>query len=168
MSAHSFCGLAVASVADSSLHVISSICLWHTGKKKPIFTVQLAHGLETRGPAGSPSQPRWITAIGALRGTDVFASGSWDGSIRLWSIAATLKSFSPLFEIPARGFVNSLQITSLPVGDVADLFDASRGTQRGKQAHVLVAGMAQEQRLGRWHRVHEAKNGTLLANLTFA
>lgn len=145
----------------------SSICLWHTGKKKPIFTVPLAHGLETRGPAGSPPQPRWITSLGALRGTDIFASGSWDGSIRLWSIAPTLKSFSPLFDIPARGFVNSLQISSVPAADVAEGFEA-RGKQVGKQAHVLVAAMAQEPRLGRWHRVHEAKNGTLLAHLTFA
>lgn len=44
-----------------------SISLWHTGKKKPIHTKALAHGVD--GGA------RWITSLAALRGTDLFVSG---------------------------------------------------------------------------------------------
>ena len=55
----------------------SSICLWHTGKKKPIFTAGLAHGLtETVSESeGLMIRPRLITSLAALRGTDLFASG---------------------------------------------------------------------------------------------
>lgn len=37
--------------------------------------------------------------------------GSWDGNIRLWKLSSNLRTFSPLFEIPASGFVNYLQLT---------------------------------------------------------
>jgi hypothetical protein len=45
-----------------------SLSLWHTGKKKPIFTQAFAHGIE--------DTPRWITSIAHLRGSDLFASGT--------------------------------------------------------------------------------------------
>lgn len=44
-----------------------SLSLWHTGKKKPIFTQAFAHGID--------ETPRWITSIAHLRGSDLFASG---------------------------------------------------------------------------------------------
>lgn len=54
-----------------------SICLWTTTKKKPISTVQLAHGVneyasESEGIIGNA---RWITALACLGYGDVFASG---------------------------------------------------------------------------------------------
>jgi len=45
-----------------------SLSLWHTGKKKPIFTQAFAHGIE--------DTPRWITSIAHLRGSDLFTSGT--------------------------------------------------------------------------------------------
>jgi hypothetical protein len=55
----------------------SSICLWTTQRKKPIFTHPIAHGFnetvsETEGLIRTP---RWITALGALQYSDLFASG---------------------------------------------------------------------------------------------
>jgi len=44
-----------------------SLSLWHTGKKKPIFTQAFAHGID--------ETPRWITSIAHLRGSDLFVSG---------------------------------------------------------------------------------------------
>ena len=54
-----------------------SISLWSTQKKKPVYVQALAHGLhetvsEERGTVRSP---RWITAIGSLHYSDLFASG---------------------------------------------------------------------------------------------
>lgn len=61
------------------MHVIfySSICLWSITKKKPIFTVQMAHGVneyesESEGIIGNA---RWITALGCMPYGDTFASG---------------------------------------------------------------------------------------------
>jgi hypothetical protein len=55
-----------------------SICLWTTQRKKAIFTHAVAHGFnetvsETEGLIRTP---RWITALGTLRYSDLFASGT--------------------------------------------------------------------------------------------
>jgi hypothetical protein len=67
-------GLVVSVIHDTSL---SSLCLWTTQKKKPIFTQALAHGLnQVRSETeGLIETPRWITAIASLRYSDLFASG---------------------------------------------------------------------------------------------
>lgn len=56
-----------------------SICLWTTQKKKPAFTQALAHGLDESQVDVEDMEvvrkPRWITAVGALRYSDLFASG---------------------------------------------------------------------------------------------
>ncbi|KAJ6103868.1 hypothetical protein N7486_004090 [Penicillium sp. IBT 16267x] len=90
-----------------------SICLWSMHKKKPLYTVPLAHGLDPIPPLDELSQevdsetaahntrhmrpmPRWITALTTLPGTDIVLSGSWDGSIRAWRIPEDKKSIIPL------------------------------------------------------------------------
>lgn len=50
-----------------------------------------------------------------------------------------------LFEVPVRGFVNSLAFSS----------DGSK----------LIAAIGQEHRLGRWWRIKEAKNSVLVIPL---
>ncbi|KAI0275730.1 WD40 repeat-like protein [Russula aff. rugulosa BPL654] len=141
-----------------------SICLWTTQRKKPIFTQAVAHGFtetfsETEGLIRSP---RWITSLGTLRYSDLFASGSWDGHIRLWKVDPKIKNFSPMGSIPVPGVINSLRVVSPPKGSLTDASwvwrrdgeDAPRianGTSMKKSGPVLlVAGVGQEPRLGRW------------------
>jgi ribosomal RNA-processing protein 9 len=147
----------VVCVLDDS-HFISggnsgTLALWSTGKKKPIFTTPFAHGLDTDGhnllPSTSAPAPRWVTAIAALRGTNIFASGSWDGSIRLWALDANLRSFTPAGTIPLQGFVNGLQILPTANPDVAD----------------LAAAVGREPRLGRWISTKGVPNGLFTAEL---
>ena len=54
-----------------------SISLWSTQKKKPVYVQALAHGLHetVTEERGTMTSPRWITAIGSLRYSDLFASG---------------------------------------------------------------------------------------------
>ncbi|KAJ9645103.1 pre-rRNA processing protein [Coniosporium tulheliwenetii] len=78
------------------------LSLWSIHKKKPVFTLPLAHGLDPplrpdeasaemepqeRHVAAGP-QPRWITALAALPFSDVVVSGSWDGVVRVWRVSA--------------------------------------------------------------------------------
>ncbi|KAL1616338.1 pre-rRNA processing protein [Diplodia seriata] len=77
-----------------------TISLWSINKKKPVFTIPLAHGADlpmrpTEVYADAeiaddawipPPQPRWITALTTIPYTDVILSGSWDGWIRAWKI----------------------------------------------------------------------------------
>ena len=166
-----------------------SISLWTTQKKKPVFTQPLAHGMDESQVETEDMEivrkPRWVTALGCLRYSDMFASGmvflclfcgatlialnlgSWDGEIRIWRLDPKLKSFSFVGNIPAPGVVNSLQFVSAPRSEIAtytwakrrDLETAS-STQEGVRLRaarmtelksvLLVAGVGQEMRLGRW------------------
>lgn len=89
-----------------------TISLWSLSKKKPIFTAPVAHGFQTADTSteGKVQTPRWITSLACLPYGDVFASGSWDGRIRLWKLHSSLKSFSPLLDVPVEGSVNSLKL----------------------------------------------------------
>ena len=168
----------------------SSICLWNTQKKKPVFTQALAHGFnqvhsETEGLIETP---RWITAIASLRYSDLFASGtcctlsksshwltqssgSWEGTIRLWKLDPKLKSFSLVGSVPAPGVANSLQLLPIPSDALATASWTAVSDKPKRGAKVtsvlLVAGMGQEHRLGRWMKIQEggAVNGTVVVAL---
>ncbi|THU98464.1 WD40 repeat-like protein [Dendrothele bispora CBS 962.96] len=167
-----------------------SISLWSTSKKKPVFTQGVAHGLHEvpSETSGVIQTPRWITSIASLRYSDLFASGSWEGSIRLWQLDSKLKSFSLVGTIPAPGIVNSLQFVTPP----KDFFDratwinstttttTSLSTQDTEnveqQRHIngakdagtvnpvlLTAGLGQEPKFGRWLTLKEgASNGAMV------
>ncbi|GFZ51616.1 hypothetical protein JCM24511_09383 [Saitozyma sp. JCM 24511] len=160
-----------------------TIALWHTGKKKPIFSISFAHGTQALPSDDQQlSGARWITSLAALRGTDLFASGSWDGQIRLWALDPSLRSFSLVKTIPVDGFVNGISLLALPEASVDSSkwpsdrpptpqsptlapTDGVRG-QREKQEIMLIAAVAREPRLGRWMRSEEGvRNGVFVAHL---
>lgn len=100
-----------------------TISLWNLGKKKPIFSVPVAHGFQTTlsETEGEIRTPRWITSLAALPYSDLFVSGSWDGEVRLWGLTSAggqVKGFKPLFSLPVPGVVNSLQLLSPPLNTV--------------------------------------------------
>ncbi|KAL0946270.1 hypothetical protein HGRIS_012522 [Hohenbuehelia grisea] len=161
-----------------------SICLWTTQRKKPVFTQPLAHGLneaqsETEGVIQTP---RWITSLASLRYSDLFASGSWEGDVRIWKLDPKLKSFSLVGQIPVQGVINSLQFLTPPTdfravaawasqpeqNAVAQLNGASSVPSRTKigvpETILLVAGFGHEHRMGRWLTVkgNGAYNGALV------
>lgn len=113
-----------------------SLCVWNIAKKKPIGVQKLAHGNSSTGVAN------WISAIATLVNSDLVASGSCDGFIRVWKLEKSYREIKLKFEIPVDGFVNSLVFST-------------DGTS-------LIAGIGQEHRLGRWWRLKEAKNVILV------
>ncbi|KAL1743643.1 WD40-repeat-containing domain protein [Schizophyllum fasciatum] len=144
-----------------------SICLWSTQKKKPIFTRPLAHGLhETPSETeGVVQTPRWITALASLHYSDLFASGSWDGTIRFWKLDPKLKSFSLVGTTLALGVVNSLKLYSAPreLLEASDWASTPAVKKSAPPSVLLVAGLGQEHRFGRWLQVKDgAKNGALV------
>ncbi|KAL0139238.1 WD40-repeat-containing domain protein [Mucor lusitanicus] len=128
------------------------VSLWELNRKKPVFSVSTAHGLNTVASEseGDINTPYWITAVACLRYSDLFVSGSWDGYVRVWKLAADNKSFSQIAQIPVNGVVNSIQIkTTFP----------SKRT-------LLVVGVGQELKLGRWIRLKGGvKNCTKIIEL---
>jgi ribosomal RNA-processing protein 9 len=77
----------------------------------------------------------WITALHALPYSNLFASGSGDGYIRIWKLSEEKRSFVLKTTIPVDGIVNELH------------FFAREGNVQ------LVAAIGREQRSGRWFKV---------------
>ena len=170
--------------ADSRVPIGSdngSLCLWSIHKKKPIFTVPLAHGLDPpltpeevyseddpdQKVPGEP-QPRWITALAAVSYSDLVVSGSWDGQIRAWRVEDKRK-------IEALGVVGQILDQNSPSdsigqtnaseesenasvrGIINDLKVFERG-DRGQDGLCIVVATGTEHRLGRWKKI-QGKNG---------
>jgi ribosomal RNA-processing protein 9 len=71
----------VSGQMDGSLYV------WSNFKKKPVCIVKAAHGKETENGQG-----RWIVSVAALPYSDLVASGSSDGKLKLWKVGENYKS----------------------------------------------------------------------------
>ena len=162
-----------------------SLCLWTIHKKKPIFTVPLAHGLDpplwpeevyseeiSEQKVPGEAQPRWITALATVSYSDLIVSGSWDGEIRAWRVSEDKKRIETLGPVggvasqAAYGNSRAKVVVSDEVeigsirGIINDLKVFERG-ERGERGLCIVVATGSEHRLGRWKRVR-GKNGALV------
>ncbi|KAG0156922.1 hypothetical protein PDIDSM_4105 [Penicillium digitatum] len=135
-----------------------SLCLWSVHKKKPLYTVRFAHGLDPIPPLNvlSPEtdeataahntrhmrpMPRWITALATLPGTDVVLSGSWDGFIRAWRVSEDKKTLIALGPIGVGlpSTVTSLDTPSQQLNQTLAL-DATPAVEQ-KEPEPLIKGV---------------------------
>ena len=117
-----------------------SLSIFFARKKKPITLRTNAHTKTADGPNES-----WITSVTSAPYTDLVASGSSDGTIKLWRCEKSFRSILLVGEIKVTGFVNSLKFSS--------------------DCEFLVAGIGQEHRLGRWWSIKQAKNSVCIIPL---
>lgn len=157
----------VCSMLDDTYFVTGSdngsIALWSTQRKKPVFVMPLAHGVD---PALLPSQasaesdpskieiptplPRYITALAAVPFSDMFISGSWSSELKVWKLAPGFKSFECVATIPAiKGIVTNISLTEEP-GARADV----------SKLNVII-GISKETRYGRFQTFKKGKNGII-------
>ncbi|KAI1391156.1 WD40 repeat-like protein [Hypoxylon trugodes] len=133
-----------------------SLALWSIQKKKPLFILAQAHGLEeplkpteasaeeTPGPkVVPPPQPRWITALRTLPYSDLILSGSWDGHVRVWKLSDDKRKIEPA------GILGhpSSSLDLVPNGVHADDSDdegATNGINRTKPAPWVVKGIVND------------------------
>ncbi|KAL1562565.1 U3 snoRNP-associated protein-like protein [Salvia divinorum] len=143
---------------------VGNVELWNVLRKKPVHIVKNAHvsfgepksdqnnlqGL-SNGHKENDAEDllrhgstalSWVNSVAVCRSSDLAASGAGNGLVRLWQIENESKGLRPLFELPLDGFVNSLAFA--------------------KSGKFLIAGVAQEPRLGRWGCAASAKNGVAL------
>lgn len=162
-----------------------SLCLWTLHKKKPLFTVPLAHGLD---PPLSPEeasaekhpdpdvvaepQPRWITALATVPYSDLILSGSWDGWVRVWRVSPDKKRVERVGILgkPELGEADGpIEEKNVREGDVTE--QAVRGVindievfergEKGKDGLCVVVATGTEHRFGRWKTV-KGKNGAVV------
>ncbi|KAG7663297.1 RRP9 [[Candida] subhashii] len=168
---HNEGSIEVVSMNDESHFVTGSdngnIALWSLAKKKALFTERLAHGLT---PEFKPSeisaetseslaeqqvperQPYWITAIHASPYSDIFFSGSFDGTVKVWKLDQEgLRSFKLIGEVSNfKGCV--VKIDSVEIPDK-------------KQLKVFVL-LSKEHKFGRWlNKIPGSRNA--LVSFTF-
>lgn len=67
-------GQAVPHSAPSLCPPGRSVALWGVTKKKPLALARQAHGMKD---AQGLQQPYWISALAALRNSDLLATGVW-------------------------------------------------------------------------------------------
>jgi ribosomal RNA-processing protein 9 len=125
-------------------HQDGAVSLWSTDKKRSVASIPHAHGT-----VGSLGIGRGVVSVASVKGSDVVATGSNDGYLRLWKVIAggsntTNKKESrggaveAIGEIPLHGFINGIALSS--------------------KAKFCVVAVGQEHRCGRWERAPRAKN----------
>ncbi|XP_042518802.1 U3 snoRNP-associated protein-like EMB2271 [Macadamia integrifolia] len=146
-----------------------SVELWSMLRKKPVYIVKNAHavlapseklgamnnGIISKGDRvenGSlkpenycSAAHSWVSSVSVCSNSDLAASGAGNGAVRLWAIESESARIRLLHELPLVGFVNSLAFA--------------------KSGRFLLAGVGQEQRLGRWGRIPAARNGVAVQSL---
>jgi len=164
-----------------------ALCLWNLQKKKPVFTVPLAHGLDPplnpeeasaeQDPdpkVPGPPLPRWITALATVPYSDLILSGSWDGELRVWRISADKKRIESVGVVGAPTpphpedaiTVVAAHSDSAPEnqptirGIINDIAVFERG-DRGKDGLCVVVAVGTEHRFGRWKSV-SGRNGAMV------
>lgn len=126
-------------------HDDGRLALWREEKKRPVGDVVVAaHGHQ----GGASGVTRSVMCCDALRYSDVLATGSNDGYLRLWKVSTAEKDagIKPATTIPIHGHINSIAI--------------------GPGGKFCVAAVGQEPRLGRWDRVPRAKNRFAIIQLS--
>jgi ribosomal RNA-processing protein 9 len=182
------------SMIDDELFVTGSdngdVSLWSIQRKKAVFVVPCAHGLEDPlspseasadaepDPKVVPApQPRSITALRTIPYSDVILTGSWDGWVRVWRLSEDKKKIEPvgvLGEEPSETLTNG--VSDEPVnhspeerannkhlirGIINDIALFERG-DRGNDGLCVVVATGKEMRLGRWKYLKDGKCGAMV------
>eukprot|EP00127_Corallochytrium_limacisporum_P006072 Clim_evm21s218 gene=Clim_evmTU21s218 len=87
----------------------------------------------------------WVTALAAVPKSDLVASGSSDGLVKLWRVDTEGRSLDEIGCIAVNGFINGLAWSST-------------------MPPRLVASVSQEHRFGRWENLRKVRNGMVMVD----
>lgn len=110
------------------------INLWNHGKRAPSSFITAAHGIDAVSKT-----PNWITSLSTIKASDVFASGSYDGQVCIWSVTKD-HHITPAVTLPVEGVVNDIHLSS----------------------RLMIAACGREHRFGRWWNFKKAKDQLLI------
>mmetsp|Transcript_9107 Transcript_9107/g.16386 ORF Transcript_9107/g.16386 Transcript_9107/m.16386 type:complete len:502 (-) Transcript_9107:694-2199(-) len=118
-----------------------TVSLWHVSRKKPVHSIERAHG-------GESNSALWISSVSAARYSDLVASGSSDGFLRIWGIDQESSQLNQVTQLQVPGYVN------------ASAF--------GHSNRIVACATGQEHRLGRWNKIAKSVNGLFVARLSLS
>lgn len=116
-----------------------SIMLWSHNSKKPLASARL------------PGHDQWVTALGSIRSSNVFFSGSSSGKLQTFQ-AITTGGKKPTTELTE-------------IVPAATLPGRVNGIAVGKQ--VVACAVGKEHRLGGWFHERGSKNGLYVVPLSY-
>ena len=138
-----------------------SLSLWNIHKKKAVYILPLAHGLDAalsldqasaeldpdhtldeRGRGGK--QPRWITALKAIPFSDVVLSASWDGYIRAWKISKDKRRIEPLGAVGVAAESVDYLLESEGLSSESLSKDALKAMQNGVKEQTPIQGIVND------------------------
>lgn len=153
---------------DAQLFVTGSdngaLNLWSVHKKKPLYSIPLAHGrdapippeeMSSSGDITAPRLPRYITALATVPYADLIISASWDGWVRAWTLGPDKRTIEPLGKV---GRVESDEDVEAPIKGIINGLSVCERGNRGRDGVCIVAAVGREVRLGRWMH-QKVKNG---------
>ena len=117
-----------------------NLSLWKETQKKPVAHVYAAHGYDFDIQHGNP---RWVSSLASVKMSNLVASGSHNGEIKLWHADADNHQLYEIGSLPCLGFINSLSLSP----------------------RLLVAGTGSEHRMGRWWHLKGPLNKVILYKL---
>ncbi|KAF2684821.1 small nucleolar ribonucleoprotein-like protein complex subunit [Lentithecium fluviatile CBS 122367] len=162
---------------DAGLFVTGSdnggLSLWSVNRKKPLYTVPLAHGRDLPVPAEKmsanidaatsgkkgPRLPRYITAIATVPFADLILTASWDGWIRAWRVGPDKRTIEPVGKVgrvpqdaedAAMNGDGPEEDEAIIIRGIVNGLSVQERGDRGKEGLCIVAAVGKEPRLGRW------------------
>ncbi len=130
-----------------------TLSLWKEQQKAPVLSAVAAHGWQEGAAAhahAATSNPRWISSLRAAPQSDLLASGSCDGVLRLWKASAEVGGAAALREVAqleVAGFVNGIDLSVSP------------------SRTALAVATGSEHRLGRWWHLPGNRNKVIVFTL---
>lgn len=125
-----------------------SLCVWSHASKKPLASASIG-------------SKRWVTALGAIRGSDVVLSGSTDGQLRAWRISTA--DGKP----DGKGQTDTKR--ALAMSEAAPMVQTSgciNAIAVGKR--VVVCALGKEHKQGGWFFDKKTKNGVLVTPISYS
>lgn len=117
------------------------VSVWSTQKKNPLCKIEQCHGIDEASGC-----PNWISSLATVRSSNLFATGSCNGEIKIWKLDLNQNNICHIATIPEmKGWVNSLAFS--------------------KSSHYLIAGLGREHRFGRWDTKYGSQNRVVIIKL---
>jgi ribosomal RNA-processing protein 9 len=154
-----------------------AVSFWNAARKRPHASVSRAH--PTAPDAAESGNGGWVSACAALPLTDLVATGSCDGFVRLWRADRQSKRFGPASYVYSSDRADNSDEEAN--GDAAEAPSSRYQTAMAESAvsapgfvnglcfapdgSFVVAALSREHRLGRWSTIKQARDGVLLTRL---